>query len=225
MKNKLIPLAVTAALFVIFAIGITGAKTAVDSAARAKPVVVLDAGHGSTDNGTIGVGGVSEKVVNLQITMKTKLLLELLGCDVVMTRVNDEPIAESKLADMRLRLKIANTYPGGILLSIHQNFYPDASQHGAQVFFGEKTEGSKQLATILTDTFREKLDPDNRRKIKEGKGHYLLLEKTVVPAVLIECGFMSNPAEAKKLYDENYQMQLAFCIAGAVITFQNGGTL
>ncbi len=220
MKRKLLSAAVLAGILALLLIG---AQRSIRMVHRVEnpplPVIVIDPGHGSSDGGTTGINGAVEKEINLSIAKKLRLILQVLGYDVVLTREDDNSIADSKLADMRLRLSIANTYPDGLFLSIHQNAYPDSTERGAQVFYNETIGGSKELATLITDNFKQYLDPDNRRKIKPGGDQYMLLKQTVVPSVLVECGFLSNREEADLLVSEEYQLKLALCIAVSILQY------
>lgn len=220
MKKKLLSAAVAVGILILLLTGIGRAIDAVNAAASPTlPIVVIDPGHGSTDGGATGVGGAVEKEINLSVSRKLQMFLQLFGYHVVMTREDDCSIADSKFADMRLRVSIANTYPNGLFLSIHQNAYPDGSQRGAQIFYNEKIGGSKELAELITGTLKQYLDPDNRREIKPGGGRYLLLDKTVVPSVLVECGFLSNREEERLLVSEEYQSKLALCIAVSILQY------
>ena len=181
--------------------------------------VVLDAGHGSSDSGKVGINGVLEKDINLSISKKTKKYLEEKGIRVVMTRDKDESLAEGengnrKVQDMKARVKRINDTKPDLAVSIHQNSYHEESIHGAQVFYYEHSESGEKDARILQEALLA-VDPDNTRQVKANTTYYLL-KRTEVPILIVECGFLSNQEEAEKLASEDYQKELAKAIANGI---------
>ena len=181
--------------------------------------VVLDAGHGSSDSGKVGINGVLEKDINLSISKKTKKYLEKKGIRVVMTRGKDESLAEGengnrKVQDMKARVKRINDTKPDLAVSIHQNSYHEESIHGAQVFYYEHSESGEKDARILQEALLA-VDPDNTRQVKANTTYYLL-KRTEVPILIVECGFLSNQEEAEKLASEDYQKELAKAIANGI---------
>ena len=181
--------------------------------------VVLDAGHGSSDSGKVGINGVLEKDINLSISKKTKKYLEEKGIRVVMTRDKDESLAEGengnrKVQDMKARVKRINDTKPDLAVSIHQNSYHEESIHGAQVFYYEHSESGEKDARILQEALLA-VDPDNTRQVKANTKYYLL-KRTEVPILIVECGFLSNQEEAEKLASEDYQKELAKAIANGI---------
>ena len=179
--------------------------------------VVLDAGHGGSDPGKIGINGVAEKEVNLRITLRLKDYLEAAGVRVVLTRSSDEGLYEEnasnkKVQDMKARIAIIEEADPNLAVSIHQNSYPEEEVHGAQVFYYETSVEGKKLAEELQRALRECVEPGNKRQAK-GNTTYYLLKKTPVPLVIAECGFLSNPVEAQALCSEKYQDQIAYALA------------
>lgn len=181
---------------------------------------IIDAGHGGIDGGAVSCTGMYESHLNLEIAIRLNDLLHLLGYDTIMIRTTDvsiytygDTIAAKKSSDLKERVRIVNETPNAILLSIHQNHYPNSIYSGAQMFY-PKTDGSKELAGILQNAFLETLNPGSNRQIKPVQGLYLMrnIDKT---GVLIECGFLSNYEEEAKLRSEEYQKKICCVIASA----------
>lgn len=190
-----------------------------DKVEKKEYTVVLDAGHGSSDSGKVGINGVLEKDINLSISKKTKKYLEKKGIRVVMTRDKDESLAEGengnrKVQDMKARVKRINDTKPNLAVSIHQNSYHEESIHGAQVFYYEHSESGEKDARILQEALLA-VDPDNTRQVKANTTYYLL-KRTEVPILIIECGFLSNQEEAEKLASEDYQKEIAKAIANGI---------
>ena len=186
--------------------------------------IVLDAGHGEPDGGAVSCTGVEESGINLEITRRLDDLLHLLGYDTKMIRKDDhsvhtegQSIAQKKRSDLKERVRIANETENAILLSIHQNHYSDSRYSGAQMFYA-KAEGSEDLAKVLQMTFVEYLNPGSRRMAKPCQGIYLM-EHVTCPAVLVECGFLSNPQEEAQLRTREYQLQICCVIATSVSNY------
>ena len=190
--------------------------------------VVIDPGHGGEDGGAV-VGDVFEKDINLKISKILKELLEVSGFQTIMTRAEDvsiydqgsDSLRKKKCSDLINRLKIANENENAIFVSIHQNKFPQSKYWGAQVFYGGKNENSKELAENLQNNIVEMLQPNNKRNIKPVKDNVYLIYNAKTPAVLCECGFMSNKDEMALLKDENYQKKIAFSIYAGILKFYN----
>lgn len=190
-----------------------------DKVEKKEYTVVLDAGHGSSDSGKVGINGVLEKDINLSISKKTKKYLEKRRIRVVMTRDKDESLAEGengnrKVQDMKARVKRINDTKPDLAVSIHQNSYHEESIHGAQVFYYEHSESGEKDARILQEALLA-VDPDNTRQVKANTTYYLL-KRTEVPILIVECGFLSNQEEAEKLASEDYQKEIAKAIANGI---------
>jgi len=180
--------------------------------------IVIDPGHGGVDGGATSCTGILESRFNLEIALRLEDLCHLLGLQTRMIRREDisvytagDTIAQKKASDLKERVRITEDTPGAILVSIHQNQYPDSRYSGAQVFYA-KTEGSETLAKELQSVFLSALNPGSRRQAKKSQGIYLM-DRIGCPGVLIECGFLSNPEEEGKLRSETYQKQLCCVIA------------
>ena len=193
---------------------------------KERPVVVIDAGHGGNDPGKIGVDGSLEKDINLKIARKVKAYLEASDVQVVLTREDDQGLytekdSKKKMADMNRRCQIINETSPALTVSIHQNSYPEEYVHGAQVFYYNGSSGGEQLAGLIQTQLVQDLDPENHRQIKPNDSYYLL-KKTKGTIVIVECGFLSNAAEAGKLCDEAYQDRVAWSIHKGILQYING---
>lgn len=180
-------------------------------------VVVVDAGHGGFDVGTKGaITGIQEKGINLSIAEYLKEDLEAMGCKVIMTRTKDEAIAETKEADMKKREEIMAASYVDIIISVHQNFFEGSSDtFGPQVFHKTGSATHEEYAKILQDALNEELDIAEPRR-RHTAHDYQLLKYAPYPAVIVECGFLSNKQEEKLLSTRQYQKQVAAAIAKGV---------
>ena len=188
-------------------------------------VYVIDAGHGGEDGGAVGHLGdmaVQEKDINLAIAKALASLLQESGAQVILTRETDTLLYDrnvdyegrKKALDMAARLAVveeASRRGEVVFVSIHQNMFRESVYHGLQVYYSANAPASAALAQTIQDTAREQLAPDNRRKIKPG-GDIFLLKNLTCPAVLVECGFLSNPDECAALATEEYQNRVAYAI-------------
>lgn len=196
-----------------------------------KQTVIIDAGHGGDDGGAIGIDGTVEKDINLDIALKLEKLLKFYGFDVIMTRTEDimtcddglDSLRKRKVSDIHNRFDVLEKNPDAVFISIHQNKFEDNSQHGTQVFYSGNNDESKLLAESIQNSIVSVLQPDNSRVVKKsGSGIYLLYHAKL-PAVLVECGFISNSAEVKRLNDEKYRMKIAILIADGLIKYLMNG--
>jgi len=201
-----------------------------------RPVVIVDPGHGGIDGGSSWHrpgADVPEKDINLAIALNLRDLLEINGFHAVMIREDDRSISspgtatvrQQKVSDIKNRLAVAEKYPDGILVSIHQNSYPASYVKGAQVFYGAKDERSTALAQTMQANFKALLDSSNDRKAKKIGGGVYLTQNAPNVSVLVECGFLSNQTEAALLADHDYQKKTAFVIFVSIVQFmaaQNG---
>lgn len=183
--------------------------------------IIIDAGHGGEDGGATSCTGKLESAFNLEISLRLNDLLHLMGYDTVMIRTSDisvytkgESLAQKKRSDLKERVRIANETPGGLLLSIHQNHFPDNQYSGAQIFYAA-TENSDRLAQQMQTAFIRTLNPGSNRQCKKSNGIYLM-DHINCPGILIECGFLSNKQEEAKLRTREYQQKLCCVIASSV---------
>lgn len=186
--------------------------------------IVIDAGHGGEDGGAVSCSGRNESNFNLQIALRMNDLLHLLGYDTVMIRSTDtsvytsgQTISQKKVSDLKQRVRIVDRTSSALLLSIHQNTFPEEKYSGAQVFYA-KTAGSEELAKLLQDDLVSTLNPGSNRKAKQGSGIYLL-DKISATGVLIECGFLSNRQEEARLREPDYQKKLCCVISTGLARF------
>ena len=194
-----------------------------------RPVVIIDPGHGGIDGGA-EANGLIEKDINLAISLNLRDFLSMQGFRVIMTREDDRSIhdqgitqiSRQKRSDMYNRLALIEDHPEAIFVSIHQNKFEQASVCGAQVFYSQNHPDSQQLAQQIQSSFASLLQPDNTREIKPAENNLFLLYEATVPAVMVECGFLSNRQEAGQLSDPTYQRKVAFVVGQALCRFVAG---
>lgn len=184
-------------------------------------VIIIDPGHGGFDPGKPGINGLDEKHLNLDIALLLRNYLERSGAIVMMTRTTDDDVdgmdgVKHKSKDMVERKKISAD--GDILVSIHQNSFTQPSVHGAQAFYNNQSEQGKLLAKSIQDHIKLYTDPTNKRQAKSNTNYYVL-KATQIPAVIVECGFLTNPEEEKKLNSEDYQDLMARGIYMGIIRY------
>ncbi len=195
----------------------------IESASHNSITIILDPGHGGEDPGAID-NNVTEKEINLLVAHKTALFLRLSGYSVIMTRTDDRLLYNDgeedrkKYFDLYNRVKIAAGESNAIFISIHMNKFPLESCSGLQTFYSANHPQSANLATMLQDVSKL-LDPNNKRLAKPDLNTIFILKNLTIPSVLVECGFLSNPTEAKLLSTESYQDKLAFAIYCGIIKF------
>ena len=203
----------------LFHISVTEEPQAHTAMSEPEITVIIDAGHGGEDSGAV-VNGLIEKDINLPIALKLRDMLVASGYRVVMTRDSDISIYDSsadttrekKVSDLNNRVKIINSSKNNILVSIHQNKFEQSKYSGAQIFYSENVPQSFRLAEEIRRSVTGLLQPENKRELKPADKSIFILSKAEVPAVIVECGFLSNEDEAKKLSDEEYQKQMAFAV-------------
>ena len=224
-------LSVSMAVLLLASMALVGREAAIYAAGSTVKVeetvrcVVIDAGHGGDDPGKVGINGAWEKDINLQVAERLKLLLEANDIEVVMTRESDEGLNDAnasnkKVQDMKRRIELIEETAPALTVSIHQNSYPEEYVHGAQVFYYTGSREGRQLAEMIQNQLVEKADPENKRQVKANDSYYLL-KKTGVPIVIVECGFLSNSAEAEKLCTPEYQDRIAWAIHMGILQYLN----
>ncbi len=231
MKVKTIYLMILAVILITFCLVMYSAfsnitaRTDSDSLEQ-QPMIVIDAGHGGEDGGA-EVDGVLEKDINLSIGGKLSEILRLCGCRV--TEIRDEDISvydsdaqtlrEKKVSDLKRRVKIANENDNNILVSIHQNKFDNSAYSGAQLFYSSNHDDSRVLAESIRSAITSLLQKDNTRELKPAGSDIYLLDNAEVPAVIVECGFLSNQEERSKLMDDDYQNEMAYAVAMGVLEY------
>ena len=187
-----------------------------------QPIVIIDAGHGGFDGGAVSDDGTVEKDINLSIALYLREYLAIFNIKTIMIRETDcsvednglNTIRQKKTSDLHNRMKIMEETDNAIFVSIHQNKFPDGKYSGTQVFYSPKTKDESQvLAQTIQDYIVNTLQKDNKRQIKECGTSVFLMYNAVKPAVLVECGFLSNYEETQRLKSSEYQKKIAFCIA------------
>lgn len=185
-----------------------------------KYTVVIDAGHGGKDAGTIGVDSVKEKDINLSIVKSLYDFLKVSGISSVMIRNDDSefyaPNEKRDKSDLYNRLDFVNSTENAVLISIHQNHFDSESEWGTQIWYSANTPESKEIADSILNNVKDLIQPDNKRENKQSDNSYYLLYKASVPSVMIECGFMSNVRENNLLQQEEYQNDMAYCIMSGI---------
>lgn len=192
---------------------------------KAKTRVVIDAGHGGSDPGKVGINDALEKDVNLRIAGLLQKFLEAEDIEVVMTREDDaglydENASNKKVQDMKRRIALIEETDPVIIVSIHQNSYHEEYVHGAQVFYYTGSETGQALAEKIQSRLVATVDPENHRQVKANDSYYLL-KKTAKPIVIVECGFLSNTEEAAKLVTPWYQEKVAWAIHMGIMQYLN----
>lgn len=196
--------------------------------ATGKTVWVIDAGHGGEDGGAVAADGSKESDMNLAIARRLDALLVFLGEETRMTRTEDisihdasaSTLREKKRSDLENRVGLVNSTQGAILVSIHQNSLPSSKQtHGAQVFYGKK-EGSAEVANAVQLALNQTVNAGNEKTEKAIVASIFLMKNVTAPAILIECGFLSNENETALLKSGEYQQRLAVVIASGLLQQQ-----
>ena len=189
-------------------------------------IVVIDAGHGTPDEGAESTEGTTEAQINLKIALKVQNLLEQSGCTVILTRSDDNGIydldkntlREKKVSDIKNRVKIGNESSADIFVSIHLNKIPESQYYGWQCFYKNNDDKSKKLANSLQNSLNESIDKINDRVPLPIKNIYIV-EHVEIPISIVECGFLSNPEEEQQLQTEKYQEEIAWGIYNGIISY------
>ena len=186
-------------------------------------LVVIDAGHGEPDGGCVGSLGTIEQEINLSVAKKTAEILEAKNINTLMTRNNSlglwteksTTIRQKKVEDMKKRVEIMNKSHSDLFISIHMNSYPNSSTQGLRIFYDRNHEEIKELAESIQDRMSD-VTGAKTSQVKPADRTLFLLKNTPMPAILIECGFLSNPQEENRLKSSQYQAKLAWAIADAI---------
>ena len=182
--------------------------------------IMVDPGHGGKDPGMVGVGGLEEKGINLEISLILRDVLEERGWNVLLTRESDKGLydetADNKKAqDLQRRIALIDEKKPVLTVSIHQNSYEDQTVKGPQVFYYESSSEGKKLAECIQETMNKELGIEKVRKAKGNTSYYLLKRSSSV-LVIAECGFMTNPEEAELLQTAEYQKRIAEALADGI---------
>lgn len=186
-------------------------------------VLIIDPGHGGEDGGAVSLTGALESHINLAVSKRLDGILGLYGVRSVLLREEDislhdataQTLRQKKVSDLHNRVAMIGAQPNAVLLSIHQNSYPDGRYSGAQVFFAP-TQHSRELAQTMQETLRI-LNPNNNRVEKQIPDTIYLMNHISCPGILVECGFLTNPKEEQLLRSGKYQTKLAAALAGGYL--------
>lgn len=214
---------------------LTSEHASTSAATGKRPILVIDPGHGGEDGGAMSEDGIPEKTLNLQVAEILSDILRLSGYDVRMTRTDDRMLYDlyndltdysrkKKTYDLRNRVRFCQEAQPDAFISIHMNQFPEKQYRGLQVYYSPNAVKSEGLASAIQNYTKMYLQPENHREIKSATSSIYLLKHIQIPAVLVECGFLSNPEEQKLLQNTEYQRQLALTMACAIgeSVFQTG---
>lgn len=185
--------------------------------------VIVDAGHGLPDGGAVGLSGSIEQEINLEISLKLQEVLEAKGVRVIMTRTDEnglwenekDSIRKKKVSDMNKRLEIMKKSDSHLFISIHMNSFPNHAASGLRIFYAPNHGEIKPLAENIQSRIQD-ITGANINIVKSADKSLFLMKNPPIPAILVECGFLSNAKEEKKLQEDDYQARLAWAIADAI---------
>ena len=189
-------------------------------------VIVLNAGHGNPDGGAVSTNGISEAEINLKIALKLQNLLEQSGATVILTRSDENGIYDAdktklknqKVSDIKNRVKIGNSSSADIFVSIHLNKIPQSQYSGWQTFFKSGSEQGEKLATSIQENLNKTIEKENNRVPMKLDNVYIV-KNVEIPLTIVECGFLSNEEEERKLQEDDYQDKLAWGIYNGIINY------
>ncbi len=189
-------------------------------------VIIIDAGHGNPDGGAVSTNGISEAEINLKIALKLQNLLEQSGATVILTRsdengiydTNKKNLKDKKISDIKNRVKIGNSSSADIFVSIHLNKIPQNQYSGWQTFFKKGSEPGEKLATSIQENLNKTIEKENNRVPMKLDNVYIV-KNIEIPLTIVECGFLSNEEEERKLQEDNYQDKLAWGIYNGIIHY------
>lgn len=183
---------------------------------QTKKTVIIDPGHGGIDVGTVGIDGSLEKNINLSISLDLYDFLMVSGINTVLTRDGDYEMyragEQRTKSDLYNRMDYINSVPNSILISIHQNHFENEAEWGTQVWYSPNDDISPTLADKILQSVKKNIQPENKRENKVSDNSYYILYKAQKPSVMVECGFVSNENENKRLQDKEYQRDMAYSI-------------
>ncbi len=223
LKRFTLAVAMLLCLVLLSGLFVTSEKSAnVSAKATQRYTVIIDAGHGGFDGGAVAPDGTLEKDLNLSVALKLDSVLKIMGYDTVLVRDTDVSTADDKgtersqkVSDIKARLRLTEKYKDALFVSIHMNKYTSPQPHGAQVFYSQ-VDGSKELAECIQRSITAGVQTDNKRVVKKTTKDIYLLYHAVIPSVIAECGFISNPNDFLKLKSDEYQLKMAAAIAAGI---------
>ena len=190
---------------------------------------MANSAHGGFDGGAVAQDGTIEKDINLNIALSLEKMLKQSGFEVIMTRTEDtstednsgDKIPSKKKSDLRNRLLLMEKYENAVFVSIHLNKFTTSAASGSQIFYSGNEDNSKILGELIQNSIISKLQKDNTRVNKKATSSTYILHNATIPAVLVECGFLSNSSDLKLLKNKEYQNKMAFCIYCGILDFFN----
>lgn len=199
----------------------------VNTSSSERKLIVIDPGHGGEDGGTVGVNGVLEKDLNLSLSQALETILEFTGYEVVRTRTEDKLLyntnedfrGKKKILDLKGRLEIAQKTDPDLFIGIHMNAFPEQKYSGLSVYYSKNSPESKTAAEMIRSSVKSSLQPNNNREIKAADSSIYILNRITCPAVLIECGFLSNAEECEKLSTYEYRRELSIVFYSSLVSF------
>ncbi len=227
-KLKVLLMLILCLTTAIFSINFINSESILTSANHQnEKVIIIDPGHGGFDGGAVAYDGTVEKDINLNICLALSDMLSSVGYKVILTRSTDNAtdnlekgsIAQRKKSDLNNRLNLMKDFPQGIFVSIHLNKFTTTAARGSQVFYNGKIPESEVLGDKIQKSIVSMLQPDNTRVNKLATTSTYVLYNATIPAVLVECGFLSNAKELELLKDKEYQKKLAFCCFSGIIDY------
>lgn len=205
-------------LVIVFAFKNNAVTVAINKDEASKFEILIDAGHGGFDNGALATfEDKHEAQLNLEIALKLKVELEKIGYRVSLTREDKDALSATKNGDMARRKAIINNSNADMLVSIHMNSNKDSSISGPICYFMPGSISGEELAKEIQNTMNDDLSPKKPKKIQSQ--NYFVLRAGNMPSVLVECGFISNKAEEKKLNNKSYQDKIAKAIAKGISNY------
>ena len=223
-KKHVIAAALALAVFIAlsaFAANLDHTKAA-SAVLPEEATLVIDAGNGGIDGGAVGADGSRESDINLAIALRLQAVSAFCGQSAVMTRTDDsrgaDALSYSEHEELVYRTQVVNATPNAVLLSIHQNCYPTAQPSGAQVLYSSNGK-SEDFGRLMHDNLVNSLDPQNRRVAEPDKNRLYILSNVDCPAILVECGFVSNHSDITKLTDSRYQTALSTVLMASYLQF------
>jgi N-acetylmuramoyl-L-alanine amidase len=213
-----------AVLLAAAAVRSRGSRAVMTRSRDAELTLIIDAGHGGADGGAVSPGGTVESEVNLAIAKKAEAVAAFLGIRAVMTRSSSDiaysakatTLRKMKAEDQKARLALITSTPNAVMLSVHQNTFPSPGPYGVQVLYAP-TEGSEEWGKNMQLLFANALDVNNRRAAVLIPDSILLMNHIDCPALLVECGFLSNANDEKKLLDDAYRTKLAVILVAGFL--------
>lgn len=187
---------------------------------QTRKTVIIDPGHGGIDVGAVGIDGSLEKNINLSISLDLYDFLMVSGINAVLTRDGDYEVyragEQRTKSDLYNRMDYINSVPDSILISIHQNHFENEAEWGTQIWYSPNDEKSPTIADKILNSVKRNIQPENKRINKKSDDSYYILYKAQKPSVMVECGFVSNENENKRLQDKEYQRDMAYSILAGI---------